>query len=152
MRRVIHPRLAALAAALLILPVLAAGCGDGDTAPQERALSCPPETELWTEYELYFGLSQADGGTVSEQDWSEFLAAAVTPRFPDGLTVLDARGQWRRADGVIQREASKVLVIFAPGRAALGPIDEISAEYAQRFEQTSVLRVIDEACVSFRGG
>ena len=66
--------------------------------------------------------------------------------------MLDARGQWRRSDGAIQREASKVLVIFAPGRADLGPIDEISDEYAQRFEQAAVLRVIDEACVSFRGG
>lgn len=32
---------------------------------------------------------------VSDEDWRAFLAAEVTPRFPDGLTVIDAAGQWR---------------------------------------------------------
>ena len=37
--------------------------------------------------------------------WDAFLADTVTPRFPDGLTVLDARGQWRDSEGLIGKEA-----------------------------------------------
>ena len=41
-------------------------------------------------------------------------AIQLRPRFPDGLTVLDARGQWRDSQGAIKTERSKLLVILAP--------------------------------------
>ena len=73
-----------------------------------------------------------------------------TPRFPDGLTVLDARGQWSGAEGLVQKERSKVLVILAPpGGDEMRLIDEVSDEYKARFAQESVLRVVSDACVSF---
>ena len=74
----------------------------------------------------------------------------VTPRFPDGLTVLDAQGQWRDSDGLIQQERSKLLVILAPPDGdAMRLIDEVSDEYKRRFNQESVLRVVEDTCVSF---
>ncbi len=129
---------------LVVAAVALAACGGGDAAV------CPEGTDEWTEYRLFLGLSQGDGGTVSEEEWRAFLADTVTPRFPDGLTVLSGNGQWRDSGGAIVREGSKLLIIYAPpggegGRA----IDEISEEYERRFQQESVLRVIDAACVSF---
>jgi len=41
-----------------------------------------------------------------------FLQEEVTPRFPDGLTVLTAYGQWRDRSGEISREPSRVLAIW----------------------------------------
>ena len=77
-------------------------------------------------------------------------STTVTPRFPGGLTVLDAQGQWRDSAGVVQEERSKLLVILAaPGGDTMRLLDEISEEYERRFDQESVLRVVSDTCVSF---
>ena len=97
------------------------------------------------------GRSGPDEEVVDDAAWDTFLADTVTPRFPDGLTVLDGRGQWRDAEGLIKQERSKLLVILAqPGDDTMRLIDEISDEYKRRFNQESVLQVVDDACVSFR--
>ena len=135
-------------AALAVLGIAAVALGACDEWGGDKA--CPAGTERWTEYQLFFGLSQGDGGTISEEEWREFLADTVTPRFPDGLTVLSGNGQWRDSSGELLREGSKLLIIYAPpdeeGRRA---IDEVSEEYERRFDQESVLRVIGSACISF---
>ena len=79
---------------------------------------------------------------MTDAEWETFLEDTVTPSFPDGLTVLDAAGQWRGSDGVILKEQSKVLMVLAPpeGEEPTRLIDEISGEYKKRFEQESVQR------------
>src|SRR5688572_18413097 len=62
---------------------------------------------------LYFGLARPNG-SVSELEWQIFLRDEVTTRFPDGLTVWEAAGQWRRPDGRIDHEQSKVLLLVHP--------------------------------------
>ena len=118
---------------------------------QTSAPSCPEGTDRFTEYQLFMGRSGPDEEVVDDAAWDTFLADTVTPRFPDGLTVLDGRGQWRDAEGLIKQERSKLLVILAqPGDDKMRLIDEISDEYKRRFSQESVLHVVDDACVSFR--
>ena len=97
------------------------------------------------------GRSGPAGEVVDDAAWDAFLADTVTPRFPDGLTVLDGRGQWRGAAGQIKKERSKLLVILtSQGDDKMRLIAEISDEYKRRFSQESVLQVVDDACVSFR--
>jgi hypothetical protein len=131
--------------AALLLPALAAACA----APPP---ACPPGTEAATVSEAYFGRNVRDRAPVSEAEWRAFLADTVTPAFPDGLTALDGRGQWRGRDGRILQEESKVLVLVLPGqdataaRARLRPVEE---EWKRRFRQQSVLTVHRQACVAF---
>ena len=114
------------------------------------ATTCPSGTELFAEYRLFFGRSQGEVEVVSEEAWRAFLAEEVTPRFPDGLTVLDAAGQWREGSGTIVRERTKLLLVLAPPSAdAMRRTDEIAEAYKHAFGQSSVLRVVTEACVSF---
>ena len=114
------------------------------------AASCPPGTEPFAEYRLFFGRSQGEVEVVNEEAWHAFLAKEVTPRFPDGLTVLDAVGQWREGSGAIVRERTKLLLVLAPpGEDAMRRTDEITNAYKRTFGQSSVLRVVTEACVSF---
>lgn len=91
---------------------------------------------------LYFGLDLPNGGTVSEEQWTGFLADVVTPRFPDGFTVLDAYGQWRDpepADAPIIREETRIIIVVHPKTsAAEGAIDEIKFFYKTSFGQKSV--------------
>ena len=35
---------------------------------------------------------------MTEQQWADFVAAEITPHFPQGLTINDAVGQWRDPD------------------------------------------------------
>ena len=131
--------------ALVLLAALAStACSENDD------FTCPEGTEEFLKYELFMGRSSPGGEVVSDQAWDAFLRDTVTPRFPDGLTILDAQGQWRGADGRILRERSKVLVILAPpGDGPRGLIDEVADEYKRRFNQESVLEVESDACVSF---
>ena len=64
---------------------------------------CPVGTDVLAEYRLFFGRSQGTVEVVTDEAWQAFLATEITPRFPDGLTVLDAAGQWRDATGTIVR-------------------------------------------------
>jgi hypothetical protein len=101
--------------------------------------------------ELIFGRSIKGGGTVSESAWRRFLDEEVTPRFPDGFTVLDARGQWRSLGAArITKEASKVLVVALPDEAGRrARIEEVAAAYKARFRQQSVVSLLSPSCVAF---
>ena len=129
----------------LVFSAIAAAACSGTGAP-----SCPEGTDRFVEYRLFMGRAGQDGEVVDDTAWDSFLGDTVTPRFPDGLTVVDAQGQWRGSEELIQKERSKVLTILAsPGDDGRRLIDEISHEYKRRFGQESVLQVIDDACVAF---
>ncbi len=91
---------------------------------------------------LYFGLKSTDGAGVSEQAWANFLAEVITPRFPAGLTVLQAYGQAgdkQAKPGDVLPETTKVLIIVHPNTAeAATALGEIKAEYKARFNNTGV--------------
>lgn len=91
---------------------------------------------------LYFGLDLPDGGVVSEEQWTGFLADIVTPRFPDGFTVLDAYGQWRDPEvanaPVIREKTRVVIIVHSATQAASEAIEEIKSIYLTSFGQKSV--------------
>ena len=134
-----------IAATLLVALFVVIGC-----VPLSAEPPCPDGSERFDEYRLFFGRSIGDAEGVSDDDWRAFLADTVTPRFPDGLSVIDAAGQWRNSQGEIVRERSKMVLILAvPDSDAAKKLDEITEEYKRRFSQESVLRVTDSACVKF---
>jgi hypothetical protein len=108
-------------------------------------------SEAYVRDELYFGRSQPGGGVVSEAQWQKFVDTEITPRFPDGLTVIDAYGQFLDSAGILAREDSKGLILLyvsTPERER--SIQEIIEIYKSRFQQESVLRVTNvPARVSF---
>jgi hypothetical protein len=100
--------------------------------------------ELFFRTELYFGRSIPGGGSVSEEEWEKFLTQVVTPRFPDGFTVLKATGHYRERTGKIIIEPSEVLVFHYPANkrtASRRKIEEIRRAYVKQFRQESVLRM-----------
>ena len=122
----------------------------GACVPLPAEMPCPEGSDRYDEYRLFFGRNIGDTEGVSDDDWRAFLADTVTPRFPDGLSVFDAAGQWRNSQGEIVRERSKMVLILAvPDSEAGQKLDEIAEEYKRRFSQESVLRVTDSACVAF---
>jgi hypothetical protein len=99
---------------------------------------------------VYFGRNRPGGGIVSDPDWRRFLDEAVTARFPHGLTVVDATGQWRGQSGVVEQERSEIVTVFHSGDAASRQaIADIAAEYKRRFQQEAVLRERSITCARF---
>jgi hypothetical protein len=97
---------------------------------------------------LYFGLARPKG-SVSELEWQMFLRDEVTSRFPEGLTVWDADGQWRNASGTIDHENSKVLLLVHPDSpAARASVLTVIERYRKTFEQESVLWETARVCVA----
>jgi hypothetical protein len=113
--------------------------------------ACVPPAESMVSAELLFGRKIGDRVGVGEAAFAAFLAREITPRFPDGLTVVDAKGQWRDSDrGAIVREPSKlVLLTFRDDPARREKLGAIAEAYKQQFRQQSVLISLRTSCVTF---
>lgn len=96
---------------------------------------------------LYFGLGRPKG-TVSELEWQLFTRDEITPRFPAGLTVWDAEGQWQ-SQGAIGHERTKVLLLVHPDTpAAREAVQAVIGRYRKAFEQESVLWETARVCAA----
>lgn len=119
---------------LLAISVLAAGL----------AACAPPthEVDACTQgsvSRIYLG-QDTPSGAVTTAQWQRFVIEAVTPRFPDGFTVLAAHGQWRAADGAIRQEDTLVLeIVHDDGPLLRSRVRAIADEYKRRFAQQGVL-------------
>ena len=137
---------ATLIAAAVVCLLFAAGCAAGGV------FECPEGMDTFTELNVYFGQEKGNGETVSEEEWQTFLSDTITPSFPDGLTVLDARGQWLdTGEGRVYRESTKVLNVLVPADvadASVVSIREISDAYKVRFEQQAVFHTALPACAA----
>ena len=126
------------------LCVLLGGC-----AAVQPADCAAPATRM-ARVELLLGATRADGSVIDGAPWDAFLATAVTPRFPAGLTELSGRGQWRRPDGEVAQVPTRVLLSwYTPSGAAEAGIEAIRSAYKAQFGQLSVMRVDGADCVSF---
>ena len=103
------------------------------------------------EARLFFGRNIGDRLGVTDRAWTKFVDREITPRFPDGLTIQDASGQWRdSATGRLIREASKIVTLLtAQDAESLGKIRDIAEAYKTRFHQQAVGTVLRPACVGF---
>lgn len=102
--------------------------------------------------EMIFGRNIGEiEGAVGEEEWARFLDDVVTPKFPDGLTVIDAYGQWWNPPaGRVEREPTKMLLIVLTDEKAQSPkLAEVAAAYKRRFSQQSVMIMMRRACVTF---
>ncbi len=148
---------------LSLVLVLAACSTTGAVAPATTAslqgdAARPAQAQGWVRSELYFGVGEESGPAdrpqtekIGEAQWRAFLDREVTPRFPDGLTVFDAYGQWLfRGAKEPNRLGTKVLVILhedTPQRRA--DIEAIRLAWKQATGHQSVLWAQQRVEVSF---
>ena len=112
--------------------------------------ACPAGQQRLRTAQLYFGRSMPGQSGVSEAAFHRFVDDELTPRFPDGLTILDGGSQWRGAEDKLIREAAKVVLLVLPtSRDAGERIAAVRSAYTTRFHQDSVLLVTQASCVSF---
>ncbi|HCN97732.1 MAG TPA: DUF3574 domain-containing protein [Leclercia sp.] len=132
-----------VAGAILLL----AGCNAPSRSMAENTCKADNQMQQTT---LYFGLNRPAGEAITGQEWQQFVDQDVTPRFRDGLTVFDARGQWLGNDGKVARESSKALMlIHGKDARSESNIEALRGIYKQRLAQESVMRVDQPVCVQF---
>ena len=135
--------------------IFAAGLATGARwqAPVEAqgftvSLDCGATSASQVRTTLYFGRTRPKG-SVSELEWQMFLRDEVTQRFPEGLTVWEAEGQWRTPSGSIDHEQSKVLLlVHADTASARQSVQAVIEAYRKKFEQESVLWESARVCVA----
>jgi hypothetical protein len=119
---------------------------DGMVAP---APACQSGQIAMSRLELLFGAGRKGKPAVNDRQWSAFVDREVTPRFPDGLTMFEGRGQWRDGNGAVRKESMRMLVIwYAPDARRDAEVEAIRDAYKARFAQESVMRVDGWSCVS----
>ena len=98
--------------------------------PAHAAPACAPGITA----QLFFGRT-SHGHVIGAAAWRDFLATSVTPRFPDGLTVI---------------EASTIIEIVTDDSAETqARLNAIRADYKSRFAQESVGLVTTPSCASW---
>lgn len=101
---------------------------------------------------LYLGQS-TPAGVVTEAEWHDFVAQAVTPRFPGGFTEVQAHGRWRDQRGQSIDEATRIVEIAHDDAQRLHErVRAIAADYRRRFAQQSVLVTQSSAVHCFDNG
>ena len=157
MRRLIFQSLSTIAVTVsLLIATPAYVTAQADALGQFRAVVRRPIPQgalnqilHFARTELFFGTARPDGA-VTEEEFLAFLDQEVTPRFPDGLTLLKGDGQFRGEDGLIIKEDSFLLILLYPlegFRESSRKIDSIRRLYRTEFQQESVLRVDDPFAV-----
>jgi hypothetical protein len=149
-----------LALALLLAPawtgIGGARADSAASAPVPASLSGDakrPSAAKWLRTELYFSIGnwQSPHRVEDEQRWRHFLDREVTPRFPDGFSVIDAYGQWLpREAKQPERLNSKILVILhedTPER--IQDIDGIRSAWKTLSGDKSVLMARTPADIAF---
>ena len=130
-----------------LLSALLIACSRNPAPETVSASACAVGDSALVRETLYFGRNRPGGGKVSDTEWQTFLAQVVTPRFPAGLTVVDAMGQWKGASGSVEQERAEVVTLFHPGdETGRRAVREIAAEYKRRFQQEAVLRERAPSC------
>jgi hypothetical protein len=146
------PLFAALLAFTLVSRVAVADSSAQATPALQGNAARPPAAQ-WLRSELYFGVGDLDisDNGMGEMRWRAFLDREVTPRFPDGLTVLDAYGQWLdHGKKEPSRLRSKVLVILHEDTPAnRAAIDAIRLAWKTATHDQSVLLDTERVDVSF---
>jgi predicted small lipoprotein YifL len=146
---------------IALLAISLSGCGYRGPVPAAQTTAPtlsgdpahPGQTSGWVDTKLYFGLGPADNPDkgVSEAQWRAFLDKEVTPRFPDGLSVVDVYGQWQGINQPApERLRTKMVIVDYPDtQVNRDKIEGIRSAWKRLTGDQSVLRVTQPVDVSF---
>lgn len=105
----------------------------------------------WSRTELFYGAGRLPADGSKDTRWENYINEVVTPRFPEGLTLLEGTGQWRVKEGQTpRRHRTRILILIHEDTVENSrKVDEIRTLWKEISGQQSVLRVSQPAAVSF---
>ena len=130
------------------------GCGKAanSTSEKNQVHSSIAETNQtsWMRTELYYGAGRLPTDGKPDERWENYINDVVTPRFPEGLTLLEGTGQWRvNLDEKPRRNRTRILILVHEATVEKSKlIDEIRDIWIDISGHQSVLRVSQPVEVS----
>jgi hypothetical protein len=136
---------------LVVAVIASLGCArHAEITTTAPAAACAAGDSAMVRDVVYFGRNRPGGGGVSDSEWYAFLDEVVTPKFPAGLTVVEAVGRWRGATGVVEQERTEIMTLLHDGSpSARQAVSAVGEEYKRRFRQEAVLRERVTTCALF---
>jgi Protein of unknown function (DUF3574) len=137
---------------LVALGSCAAPSAEPPSFPQFAPYACVfPAEQRMLVAELFFGRGIKGRGPLTDAEWAEFAAQAVTPNFPDGFTVFDGEGQWRNPQtGLVAHDPTKILLVAAKREPDLARrLSAVIDAYKSEFHQQSVGLITRDSCAAF---
>ena len=124
--------------AVIFLSLVLLGCANQFARNANKDRGATPNEKISVyKYEVFFGLSIPDGGTVSSGEWELFRSKTIASTFPNGFTIYDASGSYKG-----KTEQSKVLTLIVDSDNAdlnRAKIKKVAREYVNKFGQESVM-------------
>lgn len=118
-----------------------AGCA---TAPKP---ACPVGQAQMRTAQLF--LEAKAPARLSDADLRRFVEQEVTPRFPNGVTMVAGGGRWKGAQNRMIRDAAKVVLIVLPAKGdPQASVEAVRTAYRTRFNQNAVVVMPPPACVA----
>lgn len=131
--------------------VLLGGCA-APAAP-DRDACLLPRMQHMVEAELYFGreIPGSGGVLVSDAQWEEFVARELAPRFRDGFSVLEAKGEWLSPQtGLVAHEPGHVVRVWVEAQPDLAArLEAVASAYKTAFHQEAVGVSLVSGCARF---
>jgi hypothetical protein len=143
-------RVSLIVIALLIGGPVVRGARSSTNAQSQGTQVTTPPAEAWVRTELFFGLTDRNGHLVSMRSWLHFEDTVLTPAFPDGFTLVKAKGHWLDTNHTPHQEPTEIFIVLyrASDAAAMNRrIEQVSKAYIRQFHQESVLRADSSATV-----
>jgi hypothetical protein len=130
--------------AILALSLTAAACA---SAPPPPLAACPAGESEVRVAQLF--LAASTKGRINERALRRFVDQEITPRFPNGVTVVDGGPQWTGKDDRLIRESAKVVLIALPaGGDAHDRVEAVRAAYRARFGLETFVVMPPPACMA----
>ncbi|HEX7884713.1 MAG TPA: DUF3574 domain-containing protein [Phenylobacterium sp.] len=115
------------------------------SAPRPQA--CPAGQAQLRTAQLF--LNAKAPRTLDDGDLRRFVDKEVTPRFPDGVTIVDGGGQWKGSGNRLIREAAKVVLVVLPSSGGGGAkVEAVRTAYRTTFKQEPVVVLPPPACAA----
>src|SRR5262249_32391929 len=124
--------------------LLLAGCQTLQPPP-----ACPAGQDYVRTAQIFFGRRTGDEPRVTEADFRKFVDEELTPRFRDGLTVVDSGALRSDPDKLVGGAAGVVVAGLPKGGASPGRIEAARSASRSRFHRDSQLRYPPPSCVAF---
>jgi len=84
-------------------------------------------------YRIHLGMGVGEEA-LTATEIQKFIDQEITPRFSNGLTILEGRGQWAAPEGLI-KERTTVVDVQGPGTEEVqAKVAEIAEIYVERYQ------------------
>ena len=129
--------------ALVALASTACATSPGEQPTAPSPLSCVAPLQPYLRVDLYTDKSNrnAPSGRLTDEEWKTFIEEVLVPNFPDGGTILENAGWWRRPNGTTFHGLGRTLVILIPTDAVQpdrASVRAVIAEIKKRYGPSSV--------------